>query len=52
MESCNNFKLDVNIFGHLKVFGFIKLTSEFLSDVLIAGTFVDKTQNDDKRNDI
>ncbi len=52
MKSCNIFKLDIDIFGHLKVFSFVKLPSKLLSDILGFRAFVDQAKYDDKRNDV
>lgn len=52
MKSCYIFKLDIDIFCHLKVFCFVKLPSKLLSDILRFRAFVDQAEDDDKRNDV
>ncbi len=52
MKSCNILKLDMDIFGHLKVFCFVKLPSKLLSNILGFRAFVNQAEDDHKRNDV
>ena len=46
------FELNIDVLDDLKVFGFVKTTAEFVSDILSSRTSVDQGKDDDKRNNI